>query len=164
MDLVKVDIAIDAGHILCLDKSDSQITNGTILIKNQNIHYMGSRLRPEEYETTEYIDATKSVVLPPFYNQHTHPSLALYRGLGVDMVLQDWLEKMMKDWNIKNDYLKNYMPLIVDNKLKQVDWSKYVDIEPHKAGHVSGRTLAQAMDRALEIWDAGKELSNIVIK
>ena len=35
----------------------------------------------------------------------------------------------MKDWNIKNNYLKNYMPLIVDNKLKQVDWSKYVDIE-----------------------------------
>jgi len=39
------------------------------------------------------------------------------------------MEKMMKDWNIKNNYLKNYMPLIVDNKLKQVDWSKYVDIE-----------------------------------
>jgi len=48
-----------------------------------------------------------------------------YKGpVGIDLI-----EEMMQEWNIKNNYLKNYVPLIIDNTLKQVNWSKYVDME-----------------------------------
>lgn len=98
----EADIAIDAGQILCLDKSDTLIADGTILIKDRDFQYVGPRLKPEEYYAGEYIDAKTFVIMPPFYNQHTHPSLSLYRGLGVDMTLKDWLEKII--WPLEKQF------------------------------------------------------------
>lgn len=41
------------------------------------------------------------------------------------------VKNMMLDWNIKDNYIEKYLPLIVDNDFKQsqVNWSKFVDIE-----------------------------------
>ncbi|MEA1876235.1 MAG: amidohydrolase [Bacteroidota bacterium] len=102
MEFFKADIAIDAGYILRLDESKTQIEDGTILIKDHDFLYVGPRLSREQYDATEYIDGKTSVVLPPFYNQHTHPSLSLYRGLGVDMSLQDWLQKVI--WPLEKEF------------------------------------------------------------
>jgi len=102
MKFLNADIAIDAGYILCLDELDTQIKDGTILIKDHDFIYVGSRLGSEQYESSEYIDERSSVILPPFYNQHTHPSLSLYRGLGVDYSLQDWLQKVI--WPLEEKF------------------------------------------------------------
>jgi len=102
MEFYKADIAIDAGYILCLDDSESKIKDGTILIRDHDFLYVGQRLGRDLYEASEYIDVKSSVVLPPFYNQHTHPSLSLYRGLGVDMSLQDWLHKVI--WPLEKEF------------------------------------------------------------
>lgn len=102
MKFFRADIAIDSGYILCLDESATQIESGTILIKDNDFMYVGSRLSKQRYEASKYIDAKSSVVLPPFYNQHTHPSLSLYRGLGVDLSLQDWLQKVI--WPLEKEF------------------------------------------------------------
>ncbi len=115
--MIIADIAIDAGYILSLDDLNTYFKDGTILIKGTDLCYVGDRLSKSEYTADKYIDATKSAVLPPFFNQHTHPSLSVYRGIGVDLALNDWLENAM--WplekrfsNPENVYLGTMLSLI----------------------------------------------------
>ncbi len=115
--MIIADTAIDAGYILTLDDRDTFIKDGTLLIKGSEICYVGDRLQKNEYRAPKYIDARESALLPPFFNQHTHPSLSLYRGIGVDLALNDWLEKAM--WplekrfsNPENVYLGTMLSLV----------------------------------------------------
>ena len=39
----------------------------------------------------ETVDCTGRVAVPGFINMHTHAAMSLMRGVGEDMVLQDWL-------------------------------------------------------------------------
>ena len=115
--MIKADIAIDAGHILLMDDANTVIQDGTLLIAGSEIVYAGSGLSAIDYEATEYINAKDSVILPPFFNQHTHPSLSVYRGLGVDLPLNEWLEKAMyplenKFSNPENVYLGSMLSII----------------------------------------------------
>ncbi|AIF69828.1 hypothetical protein PAP_07190 [Palaeococcus pacificus DY20341] len=41
------------------------------------------------------IDARGKLVLPSFYNTHTHLAMTLMRGIVEDLVLKDWLEKIV---------------------------------------------------------------------
>ena len=46
---------------------------------------------PEEAKGSEVVDCTGKVAVPGFVNMHTHAAMSLMRGVGEDMVLQDWL-------------------------------------------------------------------------
>lgn len=102
MPFYDVDIAIDAGHIICLDEENREISDGTILIKDDQISYIGQRLDKATYQSKKHILAPKGVALPPFFNQHTHPSLSVYRGLGVDLPLKKWLENTI--WPLETEF------------------------------------------------------------
>lgn len=52
----------------------------------------GSAAIPEAAGITEILDCTGKVAMPGFINMHTHASMSLLRGIGEDMVLQDWLD------------------------------------------------------------------------
>ena len=67
---------------------DIIITDG--LIKSIVPH--GSAAIPEAAGITEILDCTGKVAMPGFINMHTHASMSLLRGIGEDMVLQDWLD------------------------------------------------------------------------
>jgi len=43
----------------------------------------------------------------PFFNQHTHTSLSLYRGLGSDLKLHDWLEQFI--WPLEKEFCNEEM-------------------------------------------------------
>src|SRR5262249_25774537 len=45
------------------------------------------------YQARETIDARGQVVLPGLINTHTHAAMVMYRGLGDDLALMDWLQK-----------------------------------------------------------------------
>ena len=47
----------------------------------------------------ETIDCTGKVAVPGFINMHTHAAMSLMRGVGEDMVLQDWLKHI---WAIES--------------------------------------------------------------
>jgi len=115
--MIKADIAIDAGYIVQMNDHDSIIHGGTLLIKGSKIVYVGVHLDSDSYQSLKYIDANDSIVLPPFFNQHTHPSLSVYRGLGVDLPLNEWLEKAMypleKQFsNPENVYLGSMLSIV----------------------------------------------------
>ena len=43
-------------------------------------------------EGTETVDCSGKTAMPGFINMHTHAAMTLLRGIGEDMVLQDWLD------------------------------------------------------------------------
>ena len=45
------------------------------------------------YQGAEVIDAHGQAVLPGLINTHTHAAMVMYRGLGNDLALMDWLQK-----------------------------------------------------------------------
>lgn len=47
----------------------------------------------ENYPAARFHDLPEHVLLPGFVNAHTHAAMSLFRGLGGDLPLMDWLER-----------------------------------------------------------------------
>ena len=45
------------------------------------------------YRSADTIDAAGKVVMPGLINTHTHAAMVMFRGLGNDLALMDWLQK-----------------------------------------------------------------------
>ena len=54
----------------------------------------------------EVMDCTGKVAIPGFINMHTHAGMALMRGIGEDMVFQDWIKKI---WEIEAGFDYDYV-------------------------------------------------------
>ncbi len=97
------DLAILGGECLTLDKSFAEYRDSLILIGNGRIEYIGERkdyVGP--YHAGKTIHAKGKILMPAFFNAHTHLSLSLYRGLGTDLHLQDWLSKVI--WPLEKQF------------------------------------------------------------
>jgi len=87
-------IAIINAQIVTVDKSASVIENGSLVIGDD-----GSirAISPTSIanNATETIDANGAIVMPGLINTHTHLGMTLFRGLGDDMSLEDFLARLM---------------------------------------------------------------------
>lgn len=54
----------------------------------------------------EIMQCTDKVAIPGFINMHTHAGMSLMRGIGEDMVLKDWLDKI---WKIEDNFDSDYV-------------------------------------------------------
>ncbi len=61
-----------------------------VLIEDERIAYVG-RERPTEYDKT--IDGGGNLLIPGFYNSHSHAPMIMFRGFGEDLPLARWLEE-----------------------------------------------------------------------
>ncbi|MBQ9941517.1 MAG: amidohydrolase [Christensenellaceae bacterium] len=80
---------IRGADILTMDERFTVIPGGNVLIRGDEIEYVGlalPRIRPDEE-----IDATGKLLMPGFSNIHTHLPMSLLRGAGEDLPLMDWL-------------------------------------------------------------------------
>lgn len=73
---------------ITLDDRQVDITIADGLIATIRPHSDGL---PEPASGVEAMDCTGKVAVPGFINMHTHAAMSLMRGVGEDMVLQDWL-------------------------------------------------------------------------
>ncbi len=85
-----------------MDSNVPLIENGVLLVNSGRIEFIGSRKDSPHYHARKTINADGRFILPPFFNQHTHLSLSLYRGLGTDLHLHDWLQKVI--WPLEKSY------------------------------------------------------------
>ena len=69
-----------------------------ILIADGKISRISPHLAGPSPEGTEVVDCSGKVAVPGFVNMHTHAAMTLMRGIGEDMVLQDWLDHI---WSIE---------------------------------------------------------------
>lgn len=128
-----------------MDSENPHIQDGLLLIRSGKIEFIGTRGDIKNYKAAKTIYAKGKYLLPPFFNQHTHLSLSLYRGLGTDLHLHDWLEKAI--WPLEkkfstpdNVYLGSLLSLVEMIKngigtLADMDFhSKYVGKAVDEAG------------------------------
>ncbi|MBQ9477554.1 MAG: amidohydrolase [Bacteroidales bacterium] len=101
--------------------------NGSVddmLIRQDRIHRIGPAGSSVHWELAgdfEVLECSGKVAIPGFVNMHTHNGMTLMRGVGEDMVFQDWIDKI---WKIEEK---------VDNEM--VYWaSKVACIEMIKSG------------------------------
>jgi 5-methylthioadenosine/S-adenosylhomocysteine deaminase len=87
-------LAIVNAQIVTVDKSASVIENGSLVIGGDgSIRAISSS--PIANDAPETIDANGAIVMPGLINAHTHLGMTLFRGLGDDMSLEDFLARLM---------------------------------------------------------------------
>ncbi|NCU80947.1 MAG: amidohydrolase [Acidimicrobiia bacterium] len=87
-------IAIINAQIVTVDKSATVIENGSLVVGGDgSIRAISST--PIANNAPETIDAGGAIVMPGLINAHTHLGMTLFRGLGDDMSLEDFLARLM---------------------------------------------------------------------
>ena len=87
-------LAITNAQIVTVDKSASVIENGSLVVGGDgSIRAISSS--PIANNALETIDANGAIVMPGLINAHTHFGMTLFRGLGDDMSLEDFLARLM---------------------------------------------------------------------
>ncbi len=89
-----VAVIVTGGTVVTMDDARRVLSPGAVAIEGDSIVAVGT---PGEvssrFRGRETIDATGQVVLPGLINTHTHAAMVLYRGLGNDLNLRDWLTR-----------------------------------------------------------------------
>ena len=89
-----VDLVITNGHVVTMNAAGQVMSPGAIAIRGTTIVDVGPADRiGREYQGRETVDARDRVIMPGLINTHTHAPMVLYRGLGDDLALMDWLQK-----------------------------------------------------------------------
>ena len=90
----EVDLIVANGIVVTMDAKRQIITPGSVAIAESAIAAVGPADQIErEFKGRQTIDAGGRVVMPGLINTHTHAPMVLYRGLGDDLNLMDWLQK-----------------------------------------------------------------------
>lgn len=121
------------GLIITMDSKDQIIKNGSIIFDEDKIQYVGPT--PDELmNIDQIIDAKGQIVMPGLINTHGHGTMALLRGYGDDLPLQEWLQKKM--WPIEGKFTKEH-----------IQWgSKLAIIEMLKSGTTTFADMYIHMD------------------
>jgi len=96
----KVDLLIKGGWIIT--NSDRGQFVGDVAVKDGKIYEVGTNLS-EKYTAEKTINAKGKIVAPSFANMHTHAAMTLFRGIGADLPLMDWLTKVI--WPLEGEFV-----------------------------------------------------------
>ena len=89
-----VDLIVANGIVVTIDRERRVINPGSVAIRGNQIVAVGAAAQiAATYQARETLDASGRVVMPGLINTHTHAPMVLYRGLGDDLALMDWLQK-----------------------------------------------------------------------
>jgi 5-methylthioadenosine/S-adenosylhomocysteine deaminase len=96
----KIDLFIKDGWTIT--NTDKGQFIGDVAVKDGKIAEVGENLS-EKYEAQKVIDAKGKIVAPAFANMHTHAAMNLFRGIGADLPLMDWLTKVI--WPLEGKFV-----------------------------------------------------------
>jgi 5-methylthioadenosine/S-adenosylhomocysteine deaminase len=86
-------LTLDNCSILTVDGSDTVYPNGRIVVEGKRIVLLGNSNQVEA--RGEIIDMGGALAMPGLVNTHTHSHSSIFRGLGDDLSLMEWLKKVM---------------------------------------------------------------------
>jgi 5-methylthioadenosine/S-adenosylhomocysteine deaminase len=87
-------LIITNGIVITVDGSRRVLNPGAVAIDGATIVAVDTPAAiASRYKAAQTIDATGKVVMPGLINTHTHAAMVMYRGLGNDLNLMDWLQK-----------------------------------------------------------------------
>ncbi len=70
---------------------EAEYENGCVQVEDGKIAFAGDMKDAPAFYAQETIDAKGGIVMPAFYNAHSHAAMTLLRGVGSDKPLMDWL-------------------------------------------------------------------------
>ena len=89
-----VSVIINNGIVITVDGNRRILNPGSVAINGTDIVAVDTPASiAARYKATQTIDATGKVVMPGLINTHTHAAMVMFRGLGNDLNLMDWLQK-----------------------------------------------------------------------
>ncbi len=89
-----VSLVITNGIVITVDGSRRILNPGAVAINGISIVAVDTPAAiTSRYQAAQTIDATGKVVMPGLINTHTHAAMVMFRGLGNDLALMDWLQK-----------------------------------------------------------------------
>jgi len=96
----KVDLLILKGWVISNTERGQFV--GDVAVKDGKIVEVGDNL-DKKYTAEKVIDAKNKIVAPSFANMHTHAAMNLFRGIGADLPLMDWLTKVI--WPLEGEFV-----------------------------------------------------------
>ncbi len=89
-----VSLIIANGIVITVDGNRRILNPGSVAITGTQIVAIDTPAAiSARYRSADTIDATGKVVMPGLINTHTHAAMVMFRGLGNDLALMDWLRK-----------------------------------------------------------------------
>jgi 5-methylthioadenosine/S-adenosylhomocysteine deaminase len=89
-----VSLIITNGIVITVDGARRILNPGAVAINGTDIVAVDTPAAiAGRYQSAQTIDAAGKVVMPGLINTHTHAAMVMYRGLGNDLNLMDWLQK-----------------------------------------------------------------------
>jgi 5-methylthioadenosine/S-adenosylhomocysteine deaminase len=89
-----VSVIITNGIVITVDGSRRVLDPGAVAIAGTEIVGVDTPAAiARRFTASTTIDAAGKVVMPGLVNTHTHAAMVMYRGLGNDLALMDWLQK-----------------------------------------------------------------------
>jgi 5-methylthioadenosine/S-adenosylhomocysteine deaminase len=90
----RVDLVITHGTVITMDSARHIYNDGVVAIRGDSIVALGSAEEiGSTFTASRVIDAHDEIVMPGLINGHAHAAMSLFRGLGSDVNLNDWLQK-----------------------------------------------------------------------
>ncbi len=87
-------LVITNGIVITVDGARRVLNPGAVAINGAEIVAVDTPAAiAGKYKAAQTIDAAGKVVMPGLVNTHTHAAMVMYRGLGNDLNLMDWLQK-----------------------------------------------------------------------
>ncbi|MBI4457303.1 MAG: amidohydrolase [Acidobacteria bacterium] len=97
-----VDLLIRDGIVLTMDSDFHEFQPGFVAVDGNRIVALGPMARLGKYKASQTINASGKIVMPGLVNTHTHAPMTLFRGLGGDSPLMDWLRQYIFPAEAKN--------------------------------------------------------------
>ena len=89
-----VSLIVANGIVITVDGTRRVLNPGSVAINGTEIVAVDTPAAiSARYRSANTIDATGKVVMPGLINTHTHAAMVMFRGLGNDLNLMDWLQK-----------------------------------------------------------------------
>ena len=84
-------IILQHGDVLTLDAEGRVLRDAAVAISGGTITAVGEI--PADFQADEIVDAAGHIVMPGFFNAHTHSAMTLFRGYAEDLPLDRWLNE-----------------------------------------------------------------------
>lgn len=106
----QADLIIQNGTIVTMDGTKRVIENGAVAVQKGKIAAVGSVAEVKaKFVSKQIADAAGKIIIPGLINTHTHVPMTLFRGIGGDLDLNDWLTKFIfpaEGKNVTEDFVR----------------------------------------------------------
>jgi 5-methylthioadenosine/S-adenosylhomocysteine deaminase len=100
---IGVDMIVRGGTVVTMDAGKKMIGDGAVAVKGGKIVAVDTTAAIDaKYSSKQIVNARGKLVIPGLINTHTHVPMSLFRHLGNDLDLQQWLQQYIFPGEAKN--------------------------------------------------------------